>query len=206
MNNKRREIKEHISAARDWLGRAETSLDKENDVRGDLDVMLAQAELQRVQEAKNSIGWRRLFIRFAPLAVAIVVAFGYLMLLHSEKAGNSAGTAPAVTAQDKAAAEVNKTEPAKSIKDDGMTGKSSSLEVVATVPKEDSELSVQEPVAEKQQTRLEQPKNPEEKIMEAPLAKKEDAPAAERPLEKVRTIPAAQLQELMHRAGKSLRE
>ena len=103
MNDKRRVIKEHISAARDWLGRAESSIDKENDVRGDLDVMLAQAELQRAQETKYSARWRKLFIRLAPLVVAVFVALGYVMLLRSEKTEETGTTSvPVVTAQERA--------------------------------------------------------------------------------------------------------
>ena len=65
-NKDNRAVRKHISAARDWLGRAESSMDKENSLRGDLDVMLAQAELQRAQETKFGHGWRKWIIRLAP--------------------------------------------------------------------------------------------------------------------------------------------
>ncbi len=84
-NKENKAVRKHISAARDWLGRAESSMDKENSLRGDLDVMLAQAELQRAQETKFGHGWRKWLMRLAPLIIAIVVGIGYLAILHSSK-------------------------------------------------------------------------------------------------------------------------
>lgn len=84
-NKDNRAVRKHISAARDWLGRAESSMDKENSLRGDLDVMLAQAELQRAQETKFGHGWRKWLIRLAPLIIAVAIGIGYLAILHSSK-------------------------------------------------------------------------------------------------------------------------
>ncbi|WP_051555529.1 hypothetical protein [Anaerovibrio lipolyticus] len=84
-NKENKAVRKHISAARDWLGRAESSMDKENSLRGDLDVMLAQAELQRAQETKFGHGWRKWLIRLAPLIIALVVGVGYLALLHTKQ-------------------------------------------------------------------------------------------------------------------------
>ncbi len=67
----RRSQQNHIRAARDWLGRAEDSISRENDVQGDLKLMLAQAELAHVRSCPRS---RRLLLwgrRFAALLVAI---------------------------------------------------------------------------------------------------------------------------------------
>ena len=38
-----REIRQHITAAKGWLSRAEDSLEQENAIQGDLKLMLAQA-------------------------------------------------------------------------------------------------------------------------------------------------------------------
>ena len=46
-------IKNHVSAAKEWLGKAEQSLDEDNDIKGSLNLMLAQAELKRAQEKKK---------------------------------------------------------------------------------------------------------------------------------------------------------
>ena len=87
MNNKRQKVRKHITAAKDWLGRAENSMDKENDVRSDLDMMLAQAELQRAHETKFSQGWRKWLIRLAPLFIAVLVGVGYVVFLQQEREG-----------------------------------------------------------------------------------------------------------------------
>ena len=50
----KRSQQNHIRAARDWLGRAEDSLARDNDVQGDLKVMLAKAELARVSQCPRS--------------------------------------------------------------------------------------------------------------------------------------------------------
>ncbi|WP_027406006.1 hypothetical protein [Anaerovibrio sp. RM50] len=84
-NKDNRAVRKHISAARDWLGRAESSMDKENSLRGDLDVMLAQAELQRAHETKFGHGWRKWLVRLAPLIIALVVGIGYVVFLHNSR-------------------------------------------------------------------------------------------------------------------------
>ena len=47
--DKHKTVRNHIAAAKGWLNQAEDSLEQENDIRGDLNLMLAQAELQRAQ-------------------------------------------------------------------------------------------------------------------------------------------------------------
>mgnify|MGYP000878895974 CR=1 FL=1 len=66
--------KEHVRAAREWLGRAEDSLEQEDHIRGDLDVMLAQAELQRAQETEEGRVRRRWLGRLLPAGAAALVA------------------------------------------------------------------------------------------------------------------------------------
>ncbi|MBQ8697860.1 MAG: hypothetical protein IJ812_06685 [Schwartzia sp.] len=70
----RSRLRRHVRAAREWLGRAEDSLDRAEDVRGDLNLMLARAELARAQETErpvSSVTWAR---RLAPLCAAMVLA------------------------------------------------------------------------------------------------------------------------------------
>ena len=50
--------KSRLRSARQWLVRAEQSFEKNRDIRGELDLLLAKAELQHVQENKQSKGWR----------------------------------------------------------------------------------------------------------------------------------------------------
>ena len=66
--------KEHVRAAREWLGRAEDSLEQEDHIRGDLDVMLAQAELQRAQETEEGRVRRRWLGLLLPAGAAALVA------------------------------------------------------------------------------------------------------------------------------------
>lgn len=66
--------REHVRAAREWLGRAEDSLEQEDHIRGDLDVMLAQAELQRAQETEEGRVRRRWLGRLLPAGAAALVA------------------------------------------------------------------------------------------------------------------------------------
>ena len=71
-----RKIRQHITAAKGWLSRAEDSLEQENDIQGDLKLMLAQAELKRAQEKNDKKLCVRWFKRLAPGALACVLALG----------------------------------------------------------------------------------------------------------------------------------
>lgn len=79
--DKHKTTKKHIDAARGWLSQAEDSLKKENDVRGDLSLMLAQAELQRAQE-KNPARWLIWAKRLLPVAIAILAGVVYALFLR----------------------------------------------------------------------------------------------------------------------------
>ena len=46
----------HLRSARQWLARAEESFDKDCEVRGELNLFLAQAELQHVKESNQGRG------------------------------------------------------------------------------------------------------------------------------------------------------
>lgn len=66
----------HLRSARVWLTRAEESFDNDSKIRGELDLLLAQAELQHAKET-TSLGHKRPFLRHAvsfALAAAIVAA------------------------------------------------------------------------------------------------------------------------------------
>ena len=82
MSNKRKKVCDHISAAKTWLTQAENSLDMDNDIRGDLNLMLAQAELKQAQEAqsrKKKIVWLK---RLSPVIVALVLASIWLVTVN----------------------------------------------------------------------------------------------------------------------------
>lgn len=83
-NKQRDKVKDHLDAARDWLGSASGALENREDVKSELDLMLAEAELTRAREVKNSpvgdAGLRsksklvRQFLRVAPLLAALAIA------------------------------------------------------------------------------------------------------------------------------------
>lgn len=58
MAEKKRQQNTHLRSARQWLSKAEEAFDKDHDVRGELDLFLAQAELRHAQESNRSRRWR----------------------------------------------------------------------------------------------------------------------------------------------------
>ena len=92
MAEEREKICAHVKAAKDWLGRAESSLEKEEDVRGGLNLMLAEAELQRARETRKG----KRFARFLAPALAVLLALGGVALQRSaEPTASSAEKSPA---------------------------------------------------------------------------------------------------------------
>lgn len=82
-----RKIRQHITAAKGWLSRAEDSLEQENDIQGDLKLMLAQAELKRAQEKNDKKLCVRWFKRLAPGALACALALGGI--IYAQQAEDS---------------------------------------------------------------------------------------------------------------------
>lgn len=80
--DKHKIVRNHIAAAKGWLSQAEKSLDQENDIRGDLNLMLAQAELQSAQEKQPQRAWLLWARRLLPLAAALCIAAGYVAYLR----------------------------------------------------------------------------------------------------------------------------
>lgn len=72
----------HLRSARQWLSQAEESFEEDREVRGELNLFLAQAELQRAKETGLNRGWLRKYpaIRHGLAAVVamtlVSVAFG----------------------------------------------------------------------------------------------------------------------------------
>lgn len=74
MADENKQLKKHVHAAKEWLGKAEQSLDNDERLKGDLNVMLAKAELQRASETEAGPGARGWGRRLLPAAVAAVLA------------------------------------------------------------------------------------------------------------------------------------
>ncbi len=73
MDSERRERAKSIRAARDWLTGAERALAGEDDLAGDLKLMLARAELARIAASRRA-RLRRWAVWLLPPAVAVVWA------------------------------------------------------------------------------------------------------------------------------------
>lgn len=71
-------ISRHLRSAKDWLNRAEDSFDKDRDIRGELDLLLAQAELQRVREVNRSTRWR---YKYPLLTNCLAFSFAFIMVI-----------------------------------------------------------------------------------------------------------------------------
>lgn len=82
MSDRRKGFRQHIRAAHAWLGQVEKSLEKKNDIRGDLNFMLAQAELQRAKETKTLTRQQRWLKRLLPMGAAALMAAGCFLVLQ----------------------------------------------------------------------------------------------------------------------------
>lgn len=70
---------QHLRSAKEWLTKAEEAFDKQHDIRAELDLMLAQAELQHAKEANRSRQWRYKYVLFRhglALTLALLVVVG----------------------------------------------------------------------------------------------------------------------------------
>lgn len=77
------DYRKHITAAKTWIGLAEESIDKENEIRSDLNLMLAQAELQRAKERDDVRLWKKWLKWTVPWVAALCIAALYFFVLRS---------------------------------------------------------------------------------------------------------------------------
>lgn len=94
MTDKKKLYSEHITAAKDWLGKAEKSIAEDNDIRSDLNLMLAQAELQRAKEKDDRALLKKWLKWLLPWVAAILVAVGYVYFLRPELFNNESEVIP----------------------------------------------------------------------------------------------------------------
>lgn len=73
-------MSQHLRCAKDWLTKAEEAFAKQHDLRGELDLMLAQAELQHVKEVNRSRQWRYKYVIYRH-GVALVLAMFVVVVL-----------------------------------------------------------------------------------------------------------------------------
>lgn len=94
MKDRNQKQRRHIRAARQWLGEAEHSLAENHRVRGELKVMLAKAELARVEGTPGHRFVKKWSMRLLPALVALVIAGGSYAFWQSRSAVYTAATAP----------------------------------------------------------------------------------------------------------------
>ena len=82
MEDKRKNLRRHIKAASDWLQQADKSIEREEDLQGDLKLMLAKAELQNAEKHQN----RSRLTKILSFSTAALIALGILLVTDdSEK-------------------------------------------------------------------------------------------------------------------------
>lgn len=104
MKSLRDKQKNHIRAAREWLGEAESSLECENDVRSDLKLMLARAELEHVKDTPSTCRLKERALKILPAvcAVAIVAVGLYCWPSEGQRGAAVSGAVESVTAPARA--------------------------------------------------------------------------------------------------------
>ncbi|WP_196591350.1 hypothetical protein [Pectinatus frisingensis] len=184
-------MKEHVSAAKRWLGKAETSLENKNNIRGDLHIMLAEAELKCAREKMEKNGrpfWRRHVIPLAMGGLFLLLG-GYWLFAGTGSTMTDQVSVPAV-------ATATVTKP--------MTDKLPVSAVVSNGEKASPEGSATSDIkVESQQSAgsTEKAVSQEESIPKANLEKQTINNVEAKP-----QIPSKEMQQLMRTAKKTLQE
>ena len=198
MVGERERLFAHVKAAKDWLGRAESSLEREEDVRGGLSLMLAEAELQRARETQR----KKRFVQFLAPALALLLAAGAGLAWRAWEPSPEKGAAEAV-----AELSAGHPEPVR------MT---TIAAPPAPVPEPEASVPLEEParsapvhdagavLEEAAQARPTEGEATETK--EAPPAREERAGRRAQEAKEPAAPPAEEMQKLMLSAGRVLRE
>ena len=86
MNDSKRPFVSNLESAKAWIHQAEQSFGQDADIRGELNLLLAQAELQRVREANRARQWRwkyPLLRHSMALVLALIAVIGGFYLWDS---------------------------------------------------------------------------------------------------------------------------
>lgn len=178
MSEGRKKFCGHLSAARNWLRKAEDSIAENDDLSGDLKLMLAQAELQHARETRKLTASQIWLRRLLPAAIALGLAACCLLYVHfhPDKGGYQGENPAAAAAEPRVQTEVQQD---------------------AAQP-----LPVQAEEAQPQPVTVAQPvqasvvrDTPAEAVREKPAAVQETKPS----------VPSEEMQKLMSSAGKTLR-
>ena len=186
MKDRNQKQRRHIRAARQWLGEAEHSLAENHRVRGELKVMLAKAELARVEGTPGHRFVKKWSMRLLPALVALVIAGGGYALWQSQSAVYTASPAPVQAGVDDVDA-VEDTAGPQEATAAPVTAAASAAETAPAAPAPAEQLP--ETQAAPQET------------ASAPAAAEPQAVAPSAP-----KIPDDGMQKLMQTAGKTLRQ
>ena len=186
MKERNQKQRRHIRAARQWLGEAEHSLAENHRVRGELKVMLAKAELARVEGTPGHRFVKKWSMRILPALAAIFLAGGGYALWQVQLPRNAAVTAPVETAPP--AASVQQETEAAPLPDE------TPAEEPVPEPLQPSQEPVQEPPVEMAPAQAPQREESASQAERLPAK-----PAAPR-------VPDDGMQKLMQTAGKTLRK
>lgn len=186
----RKQLRQHIRAARDWLGEADDSLEHENDVRGNLRLMLAQAELQRAKESLPRTVWKKWGMGLLSLMTAVILFLGGLWLRTgvegvspAESPSASALVNPMGSEEKPATVTENVPMPVERREPDPPMSEESA---VPAEPLGETALPMQEEIRPREAEKA--PELPKEETVDAPR------------------VPSKNMQKLMQSAGKVLRE
>ncbi len=92
MSESKSRVTTHLRSAQDWLSKAQRSFDEQKDIRGELNLMLAQAELKRAQEEKQSSKRRvrSAYYRQGGALLCAVILFGLGSLIWMSRSVDDA--------------------------------------------------------------------------------------------------------------------
>ena len=86
MSEHKEKICTRIQMIKNWLSRAENSLEQDNNVRAQLDLMLAEAEMKNLRQGtKKNYVQSQLKTSFSVISVLIIVFMGYWYFTKTEK-------------------------------------------------------------------------------------------------------------------------
>lgn len=196
----KKNIAKSIRSARQWLAHAEDSFGNDRDIRGELDLLLAQAELQRVREAKRSGQWKTRFSLFShglALGLALFIAVaglgGAYWWVHTQKAV----PVPLVTQNATSVGKpVGNTVPSPEVKQQQADMPSTNFNEPLVGEQTKNPTATTRGTGEKSLSQQSQP---------AHSVVSQDASEHDRPAEKTINLPPDEMQKLIRAAGKSLR-
>ncbi len=155
MKDKRDNLKKHVRAAREWLGQAEHSLERKDDVKSELKIILAKAELQRAEETKKprKFSPQGAAIKLLSVAFAAAAAFGVWSLpAYFEKPSADVYT-PTINRNDNADTPLKNAQnfPAAGENRDDATGGNVPSSPPATTENEEANFIKEEPPVKEEQ-------------------------------------------------------